>query len=51
MMMKMGDWYMAGYNLGHAGNHQVMVLFKTSDGKKHFGGVLYNGAQTDQGAR
>ncbi len=41
MMMKMGDWYMAGYNLGHKGKHQIMVLFKTSDGKKHFGGIEY----------
>ena len=43
MMMKMGDWYMAGYDLGHEGAHQVMVLFKTKDGKKHFGGVKYSG--------
>jgi len=41
MMMKMGDWYMAGYNLGHAGSHKVMVLFKTEDGQKHFGGITY----------
>ncbi len=41
MMMKMGDWYMASYTLGHHGSHQIMVLFKTSDGKKHFGGIEY----------
>ncbi len=41
MMMKMGDWYMAGYDLGHAGDHKIMVLFKTEDGKKHFGGTVY----------
>jgi len=41
MMMKMGDWYMASYDLGHSGEHKVMVLFKTKDGKKHFGGVKY----------
>lgn len=41
MLMKMGDWYMAGYNLDHSGKHQLMVLFKTVDGTKHFGGVLY----------
>ncbi|MDQ6987842.1 MAG: hypothetical protein Q9M25_08580 [Mariprofundaceae bacterium] len=41
MMMKMGDWYMAGYNFDHKGRHQVMVLFKTADGIKHFGGVDY----------
>jgi hypothetical protein len=41
MMMKMGDWYMAGYDLGHKGQHQLMVLFKTADGAKPFGGVYY----------
>ena len=41
MMMKMGEWYMAAYDLGHAGAHKVMVLFKTEDGKKHFGGISY----------
>lgn len=39
MMMKMGDWYMAAYDLGHPGPHQVMVLFKTADGTKHFVGI------------
>jgi len=41
MMMKMGDWYMAGYELDHAGEHNIMVLFKTEDGQKHFGGIVY----------
>jgi len=41
MMMRMGDWYMAAYDLGHAGIHQIMVLFKTPDGKKHFVGIEY----------
>jgi len=41
MMMKMGDWYMAAYDLEHAGTHKLMVLFKTEDGKKHFGGITY----------
>ncbi|MEH6472774.1 MAG: hypothetical protein V7752_16140 [Halopseudomonas sp.] len=40
-LMKMGDWYMAGYDLQDGGKNQVMVLFKTPDGKKHFGGVHY----------
>lgn len=40
-LMKMGDWYMAGYDLSEMGKTQVMVLFKTPDGKKHFGGVHY----------
>lgn len=43
MMMGMGDWYMAGYDLGQAGKHQVMVLFKTADGAKHKGGIYYPG--------
>ncbi len=41
MMMKMGDWYMAGYELDHPGQHKIMVLFKTEDGGKHFIGVKY----------
>lgn len=41
MMMKMGDWYMAGYDLDHEGRHQLMVLFKMADGEKHFGGTWY----------
>jgi len=40
-LMRMGDWYMNGYDLGHKGTHQLMILFKTSDGKKHKGGVKY----------
>ena len=40
-MMKMGDWYMAGYDLGQAGQHQLLILFKTADGKKHQTGVYY----------
>ncbi|MFC1603156.1 hypothetical protein ACFL3U_06285 [Pseudomonadota bacterium] len=39
--MKMGDWLMAGYDLGHTGKHQLMILFKTADGKKHKGGIYY----------
>ncbi len=41
MLMKMGDWYMAGYDLGHDGKHGIMVLFKTADGKKHKASVYY----------
>lgn len=40
-LMKMGDWYMNGYDLGHAGKHQMMILFKTANGQKHKGGVYY----------
>ncbi|MDX8408347.1 MAG: hypothetical protein R8L58_08180 [Mariprofundaceae bacterium] len=41
MLMQMGDWYMAAYDLDHPGQHELMVLFKTSDGAKHFAGVHY----------
>ncbi len=42
-LMKMGDWHMNGYNLGHLhGEHQLMILFKTSNGDKHKGGVYYS---------
>lgn len=40
-LMAMGDWQMAGYDLKASGKHQLMVLFKTADGKKHFGGLHY----------
>lgn len=39
--MKMGDLYPAGYDLGHEGKHQGMVLFKIKDGQKHKGGIYY----------
>ena len=39
--MVMGEWLMAGYDLGQSGKHQLMILFKTADGKKHKGGVYY----------
>lgn len=48
MMMKMGDWHMAGYDLDHEGTHQLMVLFKAADGKKHFVGVRYPGASNGE---
>jgi hypothetical protein len=41
--MKMGDWYMAGYDLGKVGKHQLLVLFKTADNNTHWGGVFYPG--------
>jgi len=41
MLMKMGDWYMAAYDLDHPGQHELMVLFKTPDGEKHFVGIFY----------
>lgn len=39
--MKMGDWYMAGYDLQDGKKNQVMILFKTPDGKKHKAGIYY----------
>jgi len=40
-VMKMGEWYMAGYDLKEAGQHQLMILFKTADGNKHKAGLYY----------
>ena len=40
-LMRMGDWYMNGYDLGKKGQYQLMILFKTADGIKHKGGVYY----------
>jgi len=48
MLMKKGNWYMAGYDLGHEGQHQLMVLFKTTDGSKHFGGVFFPENESNQ---
>ena len=42
MLVKMGDWFMNGYDLGHKGKHQLMILFKTADGKKHKAGVYFS---------
>ncbi len=41
--MVMGDWLVAGYDLGHKGKHQLMILFKTADGEKHKAGIYYAG--------
>lgn len=41
-MMGMEPWYMAGYDLSSKGPYQLMVLFKTEDGQKHFAGVHYD---------
>ena len=41
MMLKMGDWYTAGYDLTHSGKHELIVLFKAKDGSKHSAGVTY----------
>lgn len=40
-LLRMGDWYMNGYDLAHDGKHQLMILFKTADGAKHKAGVYY----------
>ena len=45
MLMKMGDWYMAGYDLNQAGKHGIMVLFKTADGEKHKSSVYYTAGE------
>ncbi|MDQ6999325.1 MAG: hypothetical protein Q9M12_00355 [Mariprofundus sp.] len=41
MLMKMGEWYMAAYDLDHKGQHHIMVLFKAAGGTKHFGGIYF----------
>lgn len=41
-LMKMGDWYMNGYDLGEQGKHQLLILFETADGAKHKSGVYYS---------
>lgn len=41
MMVRMGDWYMAGFDLGHPGTHRITVLFKTPDEKIHLGDIEY----------
>jgi len=40
-LMKMGEWYMNGYDLAQQGQHQLMILFKTPAGSTHKGGVYY----------
>lgn len=40
-LMKMGDWYMNGYDLGNEGKYQLMILFRTANGSKYKGGVYY----------
>jgi len=39
--MAMGDSLMAAYDLGHKGDHKLMVLFKTEDSKEHKAGISY----------
>ena len=41
-LVKMGGWHVNTYDLGEPGQYQLMVLFKTADGKKHGSGVYYN---------
>jgi len=41
-MLRMGDWFLARYNLDHEqGRHWIVVTFKTTDGKKHSSGTYY----------
>ena len=41
--LHMGDWYMAGYDLGGSGRHQLLVVFRTAEGSRHSAGVYYPG--------
>lgn len=40
-MTAMGDWFMASYDMATEGRYQLLILFKTPDGKKHKAGVYY----------
>lgn len=44
---KMGDWYMKDFTLDENGKYQLIILFKTADGKKHKGGVYYERPGSD----
>lgn len=33
--MELGDWYLAGYDLGSNAKHEIMLTFKSTDGDKH----------------
>ena len=46
-LTKMGDWYMKDFNLDEEGKYQLIILFKTVDGKKHKGGVYYERSKND----
>lgn len=41
LLHRMGDWYMAGYDMQGQARHQVMVLFRRADGEIHRSGVYY----------
>ncbi len=41
-MIRMGDWFLARYNLDHEqGRHWIVVTFTTADGKTHSSGTYY----------
>ncbi len=41
-MIRMGDWFLARYNLDHEqGRHWIAVTFTTADGKRHSSGIYY----------
>ncbi len=41
MLIKMGEWYMNGFDLHGHKKHGFMILFKTADGQKHKASVYY----------
>ena len=42
LMLRMGDWFLARYNLDHElGRHWIVVTFTTVDGKTHSSGTYY----------
>ena len=41
-LIKAGNWYVNRYDLGGQGEHYLMVLFETEDGKMHMSDVSYS---------
>ncbi len=40
-MMELGDWYLAGYDLGVEDNYFITILFKSADGADHSSSITY----------
>jgi len=40
-MMELGDWYLAGYDLGKEDKYLITILFKSADGVNHSSSINY----------
>jgi len=40
-LMNLGDWYLAGYDLGQTGKHQLKISFKNKNGSGHSADLVY----------